>query len=69
MVVVDKHGYETCKAPEGAFEYNSGDDTIPLKKGENFFICTKRECCENNMKMKIDAVAGQRPTKRKETGT
>ena len=59
MVVVDKPAYETCKAPEGAFEYNSGDDTIPLKKRENFFICTKCECCEINMKMKIDAVAGR----------
>ena len=62
MVVVDKHGYETCNG-EGAFEYNSGDDTVPLKEGENYFMCTKRGCCENNMKMMIVAKAGQRPTK------
>lgn len=67
VVVVDKLAFETCKAPEGAFEYNSGDDTVPLKKGENYFICTKRGCCENNMKMMIDAAAGQRPTKMEET--
>ena len=69
MVVVDKHAYETCKAAaEGALEYNSGDDTVPLKKGENYFICTERGCCENNMKMMIVAAAGHRPTKREETG-
>ena len=38
VVAVDKHAYETCKEPEGAFEYNSGDDTASLKKGENYFI-------------------------------
>ena len=69
MVIVDKPAYDTCRASEAAFEYNSGDDTIPLKKGENFFLCNKSGCCENKMKMKIDAVAGQRPTKRKETGS
>ena len=59
VVAVDKHAYETCRAPAGAFKYNSGDDKVYLKKGENYFICTKRGCCENNMKMKIVAVAGQ----------
>ncbi|KAF3976529.1 hypothetical protein CMV_000303 [Castanea mollissima] len=68
VVVVDKHAYETCKAAEGTFEYNSGDDTVPLNKGENYFICTKRGCCESNMKMMIVAAAGQRQTEREETG-
>ncbi|XP_065622270.1 basic blue protein-like [Quercus suber] len=68
VVVVAKHAYETCKAPEGVFEYNSGDDEVPIKKGENYFICTKRGCCENNMKMMIVAAAGQRQTEREETG-
>nr|POE96198.1 basic blue protein [Quercus suber] len=30
VVVVAKHAYETCKAPEGVFEYNSGDDEINI---------------------------------------
>lgn len=68
VVVVDKHAYETCKPPEGALEYNSGDDTVPLENGENYFICTKRGCCENNMKMMIVAAAGQRQTEKEETG-
>ena len=59
MVAVDKHAYETCRAPEGAFKYNNGDDIVYLNKGENYFICTKRGCCENNMKMMIIAAAGQ----------
>ncbi|KAM3703896.1 hypothetical protein ACB094_04G135600 [Castanea mollissima] len=75
VVVVNKHTYETCKAtecnapeckaPEGAFEYNSGNDEVPVEKGESYFICTKRGCCENNMKMMIFAAAGPRPTSRK----
>lgn len=68
VVIVDKESYETCKAPEGTFEYNSGDDQVPLKEGENYFICTKIDCCESNMKMKIIALAGQRQTEREEPG-
>ena len=59
MVAADKHAYGTCRAPEGFIEYNSGDDIVYLNKGENYFICTKHGCCENNMKMMIIAAAGQ----------
>ena len=60
MFAVDNQAYERCKAPEGAFEYNSGDDRISLNQGENFFICTKLGCCENSVKMRIVAAAGKR---------
>ncbi|KAL4634042.1 hypothetical protein ACB092_04G168800 [Castanea dentata] len=66
VVAVDNHAYETCKAPEGAVEYNSGDDQIYLNEGENYFICTKRGCCEDNMKMNISAAAGQRQMEKEE---
>ncbi|XP_030937728.1 basic blue protein-like [Quercus lobata] len=68
VVCVDKHAYETCKAPEGALEYNKGNDQIYLEEGENYFICTTRGCCENNMKMMVVTAAGQRPTDREEMG-
>ncbi|KAL4628657.1 hypothetical protein ACB092_05G256000 [Castanea dentata] len=55
VVVVDKLGYETCKAPLGALENDSGNDQVYLEKGANYFICTKRGCCEKNMKIVIIA--------------
>ena len=55
VAVVDKHGYETCKAAEGASEKNSGNDEVFLEKGANYFICTKRGHCEKNMKIAINA--------------
>ena len=54
MVVVDKHGYDTCEAPSGAYEQSSGFDHIYLKKGENYFICSKPGQCKLNMKMMIN---------------
>ncbi|KAK4588068.1 hypothetical protein RGQ29_019167 [Quercus rubra] len=54
VVVVDKHGYDTCEAPSGAYEQSSGFDHIYLKKGENYFICSKPGQCKLNMKMMIN---------------
>ena len=54
VVVVDKHGYDTCEAPSSAYEQSSGFDHIYLKKGENYFICSKPGQCKLNMKMMIN---------------
>lgn len=32
VVVVDKHGYDTCEAPSGAYEQSSGFDHVYLKE-------------------------------------
>ena len=55
VVVVDKHGYETCKASKGASQKNSGNDQVFLEKGANYFIYTKRGDCEKGMKKAINA--------------
>nr|XP_023888680.1 basic blue protein-like [Quercus suber] len=54
VVVVDKHGYDTCETPSGAYEQSSGFDHVYLKKGENYFICSKPGQCKLNMKMMIN---------------
>lgn len=55
VVVVDKRGFDNCKAPKGALQRNSGHDQVFLEKGANYFISTKRGDCEKGMKIAINA--------------
>ncbi|KAK6284879.1 hypothetical protein POUND7_003831 [Theobroma cacao] len=58
VVVVDKKGHDTCTANDGAMEFDSGDDKIPLAFGANYFICnTQPDLCAAGFKMAINATA------------
>ncbi|XP_021298444.1 basic blue protein-like [Herrania umbratica] len=58
VVVVDKKGHDTCTVNDGATEFDSGDDKIPLAFGANYFICsTRSDLCAAGMKMAINATA------------
>ncbi|EOA37394.1 hypothetical protein CARUB_v10011266mg [Capsella rubella] len=58
VVVVNRIGYETCTANEGAVEYSSGNDRIQLHYGYNYFIGTYTpEDCSTGLKMAIKALA------------
>ncbi|MGI4370260.1 hypothetical protein ACR2V4_27080, partial [Klebsiella pneumoniae] len=55
VVVVNKAGYDSCKAPSNAKVYSSGKDQIKLVKGKNFFICTFPGHCASAMKIAVTA--------------
>ncbi|KAH7835421.1 hypothetical protein Vadar_026037 [Vaccinium darrowii] len=55
LVVVNKDGYDKCKAPARAKTYSSGSDQIKLAKGQNYFICTFTGHCESGMKIAVNA--------------
>ncbi|CAN1140625.1 Basic blue protein [Linum perenne] len=55
VVVVDGNSYSACTTPPGAPIYNSGNDQITLKKGQNFFICNFPGHCEANLKIAVNA--------------
>ncbi|KAK6232167.1 Phytocyanin domain - like 10 [Theobroma cacao] len=56
VVVVDKNGHDTCTVNDGAMEFDSGDDKIPLAFGANYFICsTQPDLCAAIIKMAINA--------------
>ncbi|XP_010476944.1 PREDICTED: basic blue protein-like [Camelina sativa] len=57
MVVVNRTGYETCQANDGAEEYYSGDDKIQLHYGYNYFIGTYTpEDCTTGLKLAVNAL-------------
>ncbi|KAG2322174.1 hypothetical protein Bca52824_015387 [Brassica carinata] len=58
MLVVNQTGYETCIPNEGYIEYDTGEDTIQLVYGGNYFIgtATPGDCC-GGMKLAINALA------------
>ncbi|KAL0384546.1 UNVERIFIED_CONTAM: Basic blue protein [Sesamum radiatum] len=51
VVVVDKATYDSCSVPAGAPTYRSGNDTLTLKKGANYFICGVTGHCQAGMKI------------------
>ncbi|OWM63935.1 basic blue protein-like [Punica granatum] len=56
VAVVDQAGYTSCSVPSDAKLFNSGNDSIPLSKGQNFFICAKPgHCARLGMKIAINA--------------
>ncbi|XP_021901484.1 basic blue protein-like [Carica papaya] len=55
--LLNKTGYDTCTKPEGAEEYESGNDKIPLDFGLNHFISGYPVQCQAGLKMFINATA------------
>ncbi|KAL3641340.1 hypothetical protein CASFOL_016308 [Castilleja foliolosa] len=61
VVGVGKTWYQNCDDSNGR-KYKSGNDTIPLKQGWNYFICTTKirttnenMCSKYNMKIAVKA--------------
>ncbi|GMH25089.1 hypothetical protein Nepgr_026932 [Nepenthes gracilis] len=55
VVAVNKAAYDSCKAPRGAGQYQTGRDRIKLAKGPNYFVCTFPGHCEAGMKIAVTA--------------
>ncbi|XWS55219.1 hypothetical protein CRYUN_Cryun10bG0156000 [Craigia yunnanensis] len=55
VAVVNKEGHDTCTVNEGAQVFDSGDDTISLAFGANYFIDSESDLCAVGMKMAINA--------------
>ncbi|KAK8519576.1 hypothetical protein V6N13_133470 [Hibiscus sabdariffa] len=51
VVVVDKGAYDSCIVPPGAPKFQTGDDRVTLKKGDNYFICGFPGHCAGGMKI------------------
>ena len=55
VVVVDKAGYDNCRAARGAKVYRTGKDQIRLARGQNYFICSFAGHCQSAMKIAVNA--------------
>ncbi|VVA94432.1 unnamed protein product [Arabis nemorensis] len=56
--VVNRTGYETCTANDGAKEYNSGNDRIQLPYGYSYYIGIFNPLdCSAGLKMAVKALA------------
>nr|CAD1837429.1 unnamed protein product [Ananas comosus var. bracteatus] len=56
VMVVDADGYNKCRTTPGSKVYFSGNDTITLLEGDNFFICSFPDHCTiMNMKIAVHA--------------
>ncbi|KAE8728209.1 Chemocyanin [Hibiscus syriacus] len=55
VMVVDKEAYEACERPISAPRFETGDDLITLKKGDNYFICSFPGHCEGGLKIAVNA--------------
>ncbi|KAH0974042.1 hypothetical protein GBA52_015941 [Prunus armeniaca] len=56
VAAVDAKGYQCCKS-KGHLKklYNSGDDHVVLKKGQNYFICNVIDYCGYGMRISVHA--------------
>ncbi|KQK13600.1 basic blue protein [Brachypodium distachyon] len=55
VVAVNAAGYKSCSAPRGAKVYSSGNDSVKLSRGTNYFICSIPGHCGAGMKMAVTA--------------
>jgi len=55
VVVADAAGYESCSPGAGSSVYSTGQERIPLKKGDNYFLCNYPGHCEQGMKIAVTA--------------
>ncbi|KAG5525900.1 hypothetical protein RHGRI_032260 [Rhododendron griersonianum] len=55
VLVVNKAGYHSCKAPANAPSYWTGNDYITLVKGHNFFMCGFPGHCRAGMRISVKA--------------
>ncbi|XWS19116.1 hypothetical protein CRYUN_Cryun32bG0104000 [Craigia yunnanensis] len=55
VAVVDKNGHDSCTVAGSAQVFQTGDDQITLKQGENYFICGFPGHCASGVKIAITA--------------
>ncbi|ERM94117.1 hypothetical protein AMTRI_Chr04g251240 [Amborella trichopoda] len=55
VVAVNADGYNSCSVPPGSTTYTSGNDSITLQKGANFFLCGFPGHCSGGMKIQANA--------------
>ncbi|KAF9688379.1 hypothetical protein SADUNF_Sadunf02G0191300 [Salix dunnii] len=55
VATVDANGYDSCAASPSSTIYTSGKDTIKLKKGQNYFICSIPSHCDWGLKIAVNA--------------
>jgi hypothetical protein len=56
VVAVDAKGYKSCSTGGRSRPLSSGNDTITVKKGDNYFICSRPlHCAFGGMKLAITA--------------
>ncbi|KAK1386113.1 basic blue protein-like [Heracleum sosnowskyi] len=56
VVAVNEGDYNSCITPQGAKVYQSGNDSIRLVSGQNFFFCSVSVHCQVGMKMAVSAI-------------
>ncbi|XWS55216.1 hypothetical protein CRYUN_Cryun10bG0155700 [Craigia yunnanensis] len=57
VAIVNKAGFDSCTVNDGAKVFDSGNETIPLVLGPNYFIDSVADVCAAGLKMAIDATA------------
>jgi len=55
VVAVSAAGYRGCTSPRGSQVFQSGKDSVTLKKGTNYFICSFVGHCQAGMKIAVTA--------------
>ncbi|XP_058727716.1 basic blue protein-like [Vicia villosa] len=55
VVKVNQNGYNSCVASGGSPPYKSGNDSITLAKGANYFICGVPGHCDLGQKIAVNA--------------
>ncbi|CAN1300169.1 unnamed protein product [Linum perenne] len=55
VIVTDQYGHDECTVTQNSTTYDSGDDHIQLRYGQNFFISSIYDDCPAGMKMAIFA--------------
>ncbi|XP_020582128.1 basic blue protein-like [Phalaenopsis equestris] len=55
VVLKRRQDFENCNVASGSKIYDTGRDPIKLKRGYNYFICSKYNHCGGGLKMKIYA--------------
>ncbi|XWS55217.1 hypothetical protein CRYUN_Cryun10bG0155800 [Craigia yunnanensis] len=57
VAIVNKAGFDSCTVNDGAKVFDSGNETIPLVLGPNYFIDSVADVYAAGLKMVIDATA------------
>ncbi|KAI5599761.1 hypothetical protein POPTR_002G241500v4 [Populus trichocarpa] len=57
VATVDVDGYDGCTLSPSSSTYTSGKDTIKLKEGQNYFICSLPSHCDWGLKIAVNASA------------
>jgi hypothetical protein len=58
VVMLGGKGYRRCQVPRHSSKsrvMRTGNDSVTLRRGNNYFICGQPGHCKNNMKLAIKA--------------